>query len=146
MQRFNELQQERRVLEARMRELAKGAFSEAAAELFASHPNLLGFGWRQYTPYFNDGDACTFSAHTDYPTVWYRDADGNEVESDENARWTIQWRAKQGQANPVLDPLALAVIEFLERFGDDTYEDLFGDHCEVRVRPTGTTVEPYDHD
>ena len=27
---------------------------------------LTSFAWTQYTPHWNDGDACTFSAHTDY--------------------------------------------------------------------------------
>lgn len=52
-----------------MEETAKGLFTEMSAELFADNPTLQGFSWTQYTPYFNDGDVCTFSAHTDYPTV-----------------------------------------------------------------------------
>jgi hypothetical protein len=26
-------------------------------------PTIIDFGWRQYTPYFNDGDTCVFGAH-----------------------------------------------------------------------------------
>lgn len=34
-------------------------------DIFATAPNLKSVSWTQYTPYFNDGDTCYFSAHTD---------------------------------------------------------------------------------
>lgn len=30
---------------------------------------LESIGWVQYTPYFNDGDTCEFSVHTEYPYI-----------------------------------------------------------------------------
>ena len=33
-------------------------------------PFIAEFGWKQYTPYFNDGDPCVFSAYG----VWFRTA------------------------------------------------------------------------
>ena len=44
-------------------------FKEAVGFLFEQHPVLTSFSWTQYTPYFNDGDECTFSANIDYPLV-----------------------------------------------------------------------------
>lgn len=34
-------------------------------DIFETAPNLKSVSWRQYTPYFNDGETCYFSAHTD---------------------------------------------------------------------------------
>lgn len=34
-------------------------------------PGVRRFGWKQYTPYFNDGDPCVFSVHT----LWADPAD-----------------------------------------------------------------------
>ena len=48
-----------------MRKIAKVFFSEGSQELFDTYPNLVSFAWRQYTPYFNDGEECVFSAHVD---------------------------------------------------------------------------------
>lgn len=52
-----------------MEETAKTAFNEMAEDLFTDNPTLVAFGWQQYTPYFNDGDVCTFRCNTDYPTL-----------------------------------------------------------------------------
>ena len=52
-----------------MEETAKGLFTEMSTELFNENPTLMGFGWTQYTPYFNDGDVCTFRCNSDYPTL-----------------------------------------------------------------------------
>jgi len=40
-------------------------FPSMFTELFAQAPKLKSVSWTQYTPYFNDGDSCEFSAHTD---------------------------------------------------------------------------------
>ena len=39
-------------------------FPSMFIELFAQAPKLKSVSWTQYTPYFNDGDSCEFSAHT----------------------------------------------------------------------------------
>lgn len=44
-----------------MQEQGKEALKEAFKEFFAAHPEATAVVWTQYTPYFNDGDACTFS-------------------------------------------------------------------------------------
>lgn len=41
-------------------------FKEACSLLFDNLPDLKSFGWRQYTPYFNDGDPCVFRAYCKY--------------------------------------------------------------------------------
>ena len=38
---------------------------ECVNEIFASNSSIKTIGWTQYTPYFNDGDTCHFSVHTD---------------------------------------------------------------------------------
>lgn len=47
--------------EERVKEEAKKIFA-AVTEAMKEHPNV-GLRWRQYTPYFNDGEECTFSVH-----------------------------------------------------------------------------------
>jgi hypothetical protein len=44
-----------------MQEQGQEALKEAFKEFFAAHPEAEAVVWTQYTPYFNDGDACTFS-------------------------------------------------------------------------------------
>ena len=56
-------------LEEKRQELLKEIQTEFPGmfkEFFTKAPKLKSFGWSQFTPYFNDGDTCEFSAHTDY--------------------------------------------------------------------------------
>jgi len=41
-------------------------FKHSLKDIFKNNKRLTSFSWTQYTPHWNDGDACTFSAHTDY--------------------------------------------------------------------------------
>ncbi len=41
-------------------------FRVSFAEIFKEHKNLDSFAWTQYTPHWNDGDTCVFSAHKEY--------------------------------------------------------------------------------
>jgi hypothetical protein len=67
-----------------MEKTAKEAFTEMVTDFFEENPDLLSFGWNQYTPYWNDGDVCTFSANTDYPSVTMV-IDEQEITYDENS-------------------------------------------------------------
>ncbi len=47
------------------KEAATKVFSEETSKIFEQFPILVKFSWNQYTPYFNDGDACIFSSQHD---------------------------------------------------------------------------------
>lgn len=49
--------------------MAKGAIEMGIKAIFDQYPDLEEFSWDQYAPYFNDGDPCEFSVHSDYPEV-----------------------------------------------------------------------------
>ena len=66
--------------QAMLKELQK-EFPVMFTEIFKQAPNLKSFGWRQYTPYFNDGDSCEFGVNVDYPLINGEDEDyGDDVE------------------------------------------------------------------
>lgn len=44
--------------------LGKAAFVEEFQPLFKKYPQVLAVQWNQYTPSWNDGDACTFGVNT----------------------------------------------------------------------------------
>lgn len=46
-----------------LREFGEKAVREALSEFFDAHPQVEALRWEQYTPHFNDGDACVFSVH-----------------------------------------------------------------------------------
>ena len=63
--KVSRLQQELQELKDRLETEAQNLFTTTCTEIFANYPCLQSFSWRQYTPYFNDGDTCEFSAYTD---------------------------------------------------------------------------------
>lgn len=132
-------QKKREIAEFRQKMKDEGGefFKEISADIFTEYPDLISFGWTQYTPYFNDGDPCTFSARTDCPKIHVQgeseeDEDGEDFYSanDQSHRARV-WRSVQG---------------LLEQFDNDDMEMLFGDHCQVTVKRDGVEVEKYSHD
>lgn len=127
-------------------------------------PTIVEFGWRQYTPYFNDGEPCTFSAHG----TWVRTTADEDADEDELEMWghrtlgkvTTEW----GDVEPATRR-RVVVSETYEGPDRARYDrckalesavegghfehvllDAFGDHAEIKVRRTGIEVEFYEHD
>lgn len=121
----------------KMKKNGKKFFSEQSKELFEKHPTLVKFGWTQYTPYYNDGDDCIFSANLDYPKFLLVGMDkalydeepyySDDEVTDESIVWS-------------------SIREFLSQFDNSDVEILFGDHCEVIVTKKSVKVKEYEHD
>lgn len=111
--------------------LAKDALSEGAKAIFEEYPKLTGFRWTQYTPYFNDGEACEFSVNTD-PCI--------RTEADE------EFLDEYDNEDESLKPAFEAVSKLLGSVGEEDMQFVFGDHCEVTATRDGFEVEEYSHD
>jgi len=102
-------------------------------KLFADNPDIKEVKWEQYTPYFNDGDACIFQVHD--PSFY--------IEGE----WTWIWNMKDSEYAGYD-----SIEDFTESFAllDEVLEHTFGDHSEVTVERDGDTVkfirEDYEHD
>ncbi|MCP3820119.1 hypothetical protein NLX86_19060 [Streptomyces sp. A3M-1-3] len=131
-------------------------------------PTITEFGWRQYTPYFNDGDPCTFSAYETWvrTTTDGEDVDGYELEVAYSHPSLGQMTGGEWVDNPE-DPggRRIKVGERYEGSDQARYErareldraieggqyldvllDAFGDHANITVRRSGIQVEFYQHD
>lgn len=107
-------------------------FLEALDELLNAE-GVTGVVWHQYTPYFNDGDACTFGVYgggvlladseDDDPVEVYSLDDG----PIKNALRAFERVLESGQHYAVLS-------------------EKFGDPAEVKATKEGFAVEFYDHD
>ncbi len=129
---FKSLKRQLSDLKKEYMKAGKAAFGDESKTLFDKHPKLKEYGWRQYTPYFNDGEPCTFRACTDDP-----DING------------VDWWAENedaGMTKAEFEAAANDVAVFLSAFDDDVMEHLFGDHVRVKVTKKGAKVEEYSHD
>lgn len=126
---------------ARMMKQLEGLVVPAFAQLFADFPNVQAIRWTQYTPWFNDGDPCVFSAND--PDVLLSESKPEPVDWDGEEGWHYCWgRDKAPEVN--------AVAELCGAIPREVKEQLWGDHMEIRVERAddGVTVstEEYDHD
>jgi|SRR5579885_2153123 len=60
---FNELKEMKAAYDRKLQQEGKAAVKDAFKDLFDKYPEIRSVVWSQYTPYFNDGDTCTFSVH-----------------------------------------------------------------------------------
>lgn len=164
-QQIAEFDEKRKVL---LDEL-KSDFAPMLRPLFEkSNGKISSIGWKQYTPYFNDGDECVFSVDMDldYGLTF----NGESIDENEaitaNTYGLSKYLAKDGSyenwiskypkdsIDPVKDAdelelysLLLEFHELLTSIPDSFYKDLFGDHCEVTIYSDGSVnVEHYNHD
>jgi hypothetical protein len=145
--KLKDLRSQREELSKKIRESAKILFKEATSTLFQEFPTLEYFAWRQYTPYFNDGETCEFSANVD-------DIDFKFTDEDEEREYFGLLNLKYYDGKKYVDQTALSVndsavkeiLNFLELFDDDDYLGMFGDHAKVVVTKTGVETENYEHD
>jgi hypothetical protein len=141
------------------KEKVESIFKTAALELFTEYPNLKRFSWTQYTPYFNDGDPCTFRSSHYYPaisftsTVVEEDEDYDDYEEEWSDYKYYDYSNKKRTLKPGLSKeqraeikTAKAVLDFLGTFDDEDMENLFGDGYKVIITSKGIEVEDYDHD
>ncbi|CAM5619064.1 hypothetical protein [Streptomyces aurantiogriseus] len=122
-------------------------------------PTIVEFGWRQYTPYFNDGEPCTFSAHG----TWVRTTDDKDADEDELEMWghrslgkipgsrnadTGQWEYGAYEGPDEARYHRCKALEKAIEGGhfEHVLLDSFGDHANITVRRDGIEVEFYDHD
>lgn len=123
--------------ETRMKEMFK--------ELFDKFPAIVQVSWRQYTPYFNDGEPCEFGVHDPQFTM-----QGEEADRYENCIWSLDSRVKDGKLKApenweeykaAMQAVAKAVCGM-----DETMLATFGDHAEITVTPDKIVCESCDHD
>lgn len=138
-------------------EKSNDLFLEFSKQIFQKYPKLQSFGWTQYTPYFNDGDACVFNANVDYLFINGKPAEESDWYSEKNV---IDWgkfdRETKTYVGRVEEPnikftkelfdACQEIREFLQNFDNDFYLSKFGDHADVTVTPIGISVEECEHD
>jgi len=100
---------------------AQNLILQGLQEVFNEEPSLQSISWTQYTPYFNDGDACEFSCNA------YPDAiklNGIATYDEEDDEETPQQFANKGK---ILDDIS----DIVNSFGDDVVNDF---HHNVWIR------------
>lgn len=135
----------------RFQEKMQSVFKDAFKSYFEQNPEVTAVIWRQYTPYFNDGDACVFrcyagyAAHTNAPDP--ENVQWGEYNGENEGVWVYD--PDYGSSGDVPKKVETAADQFnrlLNKIEDDVFLSTFGDHCIVRATRDGFDVDEYDHD
>lgn len=162
------------VKKAELLESLRKEFPELFKPLMSQLKNIETIGWTQYTPYFNDGEECTFSAHTDDLMVddeyeYERDdlksyvygklvTEEDKQTNDKLAKLSGRdWYEKKqiGEEGLVPNPdfnkedgeIFIQIKSLLQEIPEEFLKDLFGDHSKITINKDGTiSVDEYEHD
>ena len=142
---INEYLTRKKELEQFVIKNGKQLVKDYVQDFMTTHPLACAIRWSQYTPYFNDGDACVF--RVDQVFVLRREPTKEDLETyPYDGDWEESYSSKK-------DPLLKALRKFEEEISgpmEDMLQVAFGDHKEIIVyRKNGKItiqVEEYEHD
>lgn len=138
--------------------LAKRLFEKEAKNLI-EELGIRSFSWTQYTPYFNDGDACVFRVNVWHGEGIYINGVNSYGESeDEDGDLIPDLPGRPNEDLYATDPEEYArqrlVFEepfrklgsFIEQWQEEDLLFMFGDHAIVTVTKDGIETDDYQHD
>lgn len=145
-QQFNELKDK---YKQEIKENGLKLVQDAFNQFFEEHPNIKTVQWRQYTPYFNDGEPCEFGVQD----FWYT---SEEFASPDDCPDNIENYAydKYGGKKDEVPPQGYAwqfgssVKNFEKNLRDEEFfKSAFGDHVSVTFTRNWHLVNSYtQHD
>ena len=152
-------------LKKQMMEELRKDFHGALVELFDAYPFVTAVHFTAFTPFFADGDECTFSSHHDDcgfngfdsydDTISERVSNAfGDIEGEnilENSReTTYERKTYKSIPNPNFNHLHKKAVEdfrsALNAVSEENWKELVGDHCIVMIDRKGIHVEECDHD
>lgn len=148
---FDELSALKEAYDTKLVEEGEAAVKELFKEFFDKYPRAETITWRQYTPYFNDGDPCYFSVH-EMTLEMNEDESGpeegdedEEEDDDDYGDGDYDSYSLRASDDPHLKQMG-EDFRNLEAIPDDVMEHVFGDHVKVTATRDGFDINEYSHD
>lgn len=148
-QTIDQLAEELTALKKEFQEKSKETLKEIFKLFFQNNPQVKAVVWSQYTPYFNDGDPCTFSV---YDIEYFLEEPFDYYEGFSSGSWYKPAEGKVGTAGLTQKELDVihanfnSFVKFLYKLDDSAYLDMFGDHSLITATKDGFEVNEYYHD
>ena len=126
---FKTLQERIEALNVEMQEKSKVLMKEALRDFFEQYDGVVhNLFWKQYTPYFNDGESCEFGVHDVFITLT-SDIDDEDLEEGSTVYGTddvIKLKEKVAVLESFnKDPITAALehqTSYIQRFKRDPFE------------------------
>lgn len=129
-----------------------------------AYPGVEAVRWRQYTPYFNDGDACEFGMHGAEVKIEGAIMKGDWDEDDNDRFWFSEydlfqygegadWEERRSNGTYVVNGFdmeemqtMLSTLEGLFTYHEVVLQQKFGDPGEVTYDGNGFALAYFDHE
>jgi hypothetical protein len=147
--------------EAQSEQWGAEKFLELLDELLAE-PTVEAVRWRQYTPFFNDGEACIFSIRSFQVKLVSGDAqpgctgvDDEDEDDDESPDWLDEYdvrrynrEAGRYEIKPEFGRVGekLVGLDQSSSHFEDFLGETFGDHATITATKAGFDIVGYDHE
>lgn len=137
---FDELTALKEAYDTKLSEEGEDALKEVFKEFFDANPKAAAVSWRQYTPYFNDGDPCYFRVGE---MSLHLHEDEEDEDYDPDGGYDTYGLSKSD--DPELKKMSEA-FDKLTELPEEVLEYVFGDHVTITATAEGFKVSEYDHD
>lgn len=128
---FDDMKAKVAELNTMLREKSKVLMKEMFAAFFTKYENAVEYiHWHQYTPYFNDGEACEFSVHEAFLTL-KQDVEDEDFEDDGEGSTLYSKEHLNGAKKDLKkmmdwekDPIAAAKqhqVDYMKRYNRDPF-------------------------
>lgn len=154
MKDLNELVGLKEEFEKKVKAEGKKLINDALQAVFEKFPNLTAIRWRQYTPYFNDGEACVFGVgEISFKLKGVENEDGEEggdygdgfLSDYDISDYVGHKRVEKPEYKGLLGEIESLNKSFSKV--EECLQMVFGDHACVTAYPGGKVeVEEYEHD
>lgn len=146
---FDELKELKKAYDKKLKSGGEAAVKEAFKEVFSAHPEIASIWWTQYTPYFNDGDSCTFGVNEFSVDLVSDEKEKSEDDEDEDdydneGRHDVYSLVKS--KDKTQRDIGKAVAKLEKELPEDILEHVFGDHTKIVATPKGFVIKEYEHD
>jgi hypothetical protein len=143
---IKEYLEKKRELEQATKKNGKQIVHDFVKEFMAENPQVQAIRWYQYTPYFNDGEACVFSVQDAHFSVTEPSEEDMDQHPEESDAWVNVYNA-EGNAKKAYTAFNKTICGDLESL----METAFGDHVHVIVLKDSKgkltfRVDHYEHD
>lgn len=154
--KLSELQAIKKQYTEAIKENGEELLKEEFRIFFEQAPEVLSVKWRQYTPYFSDGDPCIFNADEFSITIeeanedseGYGDYEDNYLSLYDFTK-DIEWQEEivKNMDSFLKDRIIKALDNLVENAHDNNLlESVFGDHVKIIATRSGFEVDEYSHD
>lgn len=144
--------------------VGKKAVKALFENVFTKFPEVESIRWAQYTPYFNDGDACEFGLGQFYFGIskeqdhtLFADEACEDIDEDDESKdvtYVYNFGKYDYSSRTTVYPTkrheelqdALRQVEGACQDLEDVLGSTFGDHVQITVTRNKIEVEDHDHD